>query len=66
MNKAWHFIDLNWAVFFSRLSSELGFVSEAAQKFVRKGSDHHKTTSVVRVCQRILERIAYPLHLVLA
>ena len=50
MNMARHFIDLNWEVFLSKLASELGFVSEAAQKFVRKGSDHHKTMSVLRVC----------------
>jgi len=49
MNMARHFIDLNSEVFLSKLASELGFVSEAAQKFVRKGSDHHKTMSVLRV-----------------
>lgn len=50
MNMARHFIDLNWEVFLSRLASELGFVSEAAQKFVCKGFDHRKTMSVLRVC----------------
>ena len=34
MNMARHFIDLNWNIFLSKLASELGFVSEAAQKFV--------------------------------
>ena len=49
MNMARHFIDLNWDIFLSKLASELGFVSEAAQKFVRRGSDHHKTMSVLKV-----------------
>ena len=31
------------------VASELGFVSENAQKYMRKGSDHHKTMSVLRV-----------------
>ncbi|KAL9977726.1 hypothetical protein ACROYT_G015164 [Oculina patagonica] len=46
MNMARHFIDLNWEVFLSQLASELGFVSEAAQKFVCKGSNNHETMSV--------------------
>ena len=45
-----HFTDLTWDIFLSKLASELRFVSEAAQKFVRKGSDHHKTMSVLQVC----------------
>lgn len=49
MNMARHFMDLNWNVFLSKLASELGFVSEAAQKFVHKGSDHHKAMSVLKV-----------------
>ena len=49
MNMARHFIDLNWDIFLSKLASELGFVSENAQKYMRKGSDHHKTMSVLRV-----------------
>ncbi|CAH3019073.1 unnamed protein product [Porites evermanni] len=32
MNMARHFIDLNWDTFLSKLASELGFVSENAQK----------------------------------
>lgn len=49
MNMARHFMDMNWDVFLSHLASELGFVSEAAQKYVRKGSDHHKTMFVLKV-----------------
>jgi len=49
MNMARHFIDLNWDIFLSKLASELGFVSEAGQKFVRRGSDHRKTMSVLKV-----------------
>ena len=49
MNMARHFIDLNWDAFVSKLASELGFVSNAAHKFVKKGSDHHKTMSILKV-----------------
>ena len=35
---------------FLKFATEMGFVSEAVQKFVCKGSDHHKTMSVLRVC----------------
>ena len=49
MNMARHFIDLNWDIFLSRLTSELGFVSENAQKYMWNGSDHHKTMSVLKV-----------------
>ena len=45
-----HFIDLNWDIFLSKLAGELGFVSENhAQKYVQKGSDHHRTMSVLKV-----------------
>ena len=49
MNMARHFMDVNWDVVLSQLARELGFVSEAAQKYVRKGSDHHKTMSILKV-----------------
>lgn len=49
MNMARHFMDMNWDVVLSQLARELGFVSEAAQKYVRKGSDHHKTMSILKV-----------------
>ena len=43
------FIDLNWDIFLFKRARELGFVSGAAQKFVWRGSDHHKTMSVLNV-----------------
>ena len=49
MNMARHFMDMNWDVVLSQVARELGFVSDAAQKYVRKGSDHHKTMSILRV-----------------
>lgn len=49
MNMAQHLIDLNWDIFLSKLACELGFVSENAQKYIQKGSDHHKTMSVLKV-----------------
>lgn len=33
----------------SHLASELGFELEAAQKYVKRGSDHHKTMSILKV-----------------
>ena len=49
MNIARHFIDLNWDIFLYKRARELGFVSEAAQKFGQRGSDHHKTMSVSKI-----------------
>lgn len=49
MNMAKTFVNHNWDVFMSELARELGFLSEAAQKFVKKGSDHHKTMSFLKV-----------------
>lgn len=49
MKMAMQFMDMNWDVVLSQLPRELGFVSEAAHKYVRKGSDHHKTMSILKV-----------------
>lgn len=49
MNMAKTFVNHNWDVFMSELARELGFLSEAAQKFLKKGSDHHKTMSFLKV-----------------
>ena len=49
MNIAKHFMDMNWDVVLSQLARELGSLSDAAQKYVRKGSDHHKTMPILRV-----------------
>ena len=49
MNMARHFMEMNWNVVLSQLARELVLVSEAAQKYVRKGSDHHKTMSILKV-----------------
>ena len=47
--RRWDRIHYLYYVFLSKLATELGFVSEAAQTFVLKGSDHHKTKSVLNV-----------------
>ena len=44
-----HFIDLNWDILLSKLASELGFVTENAQKNMPKGSNNHKTMRVLKV-----------------
>lgn len=49
MNMAKTFVSQNWDVFMSELATELGFVTEAAQKFVKKCSDHYKTMSILKV-----------------
>ncbi|XP_048584868.1 uncharacterized protein LOC116619443 [Nematostella vectensis] len=43
MNMARCIMSVQWDVYMSSLAHELGFMSEAAQKFAKKGSDHHKT-----------------------
>lgn len=49
MNMAKTFTSHNWEVFMCELTKELGFTSEAAQKYVKKCSDHHKTMSILKV-----------------
>ena len=49
MNMAKSFTSLYWDVFMCDLAKELGLNSEAAQKFVKKCSDHHKTMSILKV-----------------
>lgn len=49
MNMAKSLTSLYWDVFMCDLAKELGFNSEAAQKFVKKCSDHHKTMSILKV-----------------
>lgn len=44
MNTARSFIKQNWNVFTSTLGHELGFKSMKAQKYLFKGSEHHKTS----------------------
>lgn len=51
MNMAKTFTSHNWEVFMCELTKELGFTSEAAQKYVKKCSDHHKTMSILKVAQ---------------
>ncbi|KAL9978125.1 hypothetical protein ACROYT_G015610 [Oculina patagonica] len=59
------FVNHNWDVFVSELSKELGFISEAAQAYVKKCSDHHKTMSILKVAHLVL-RHAVALHVVLS
>ena len=49
MNMARTFTVHNWEVFMSDLTKEVGFTSEAAQKYVKKCSDHHKTMSILKL-----------------
>lgn len=49
MNMAKTFTSHNWEVFMSELTKQLGFTSEAAQKYVKKCSDHHKTMCILKV-----------------
>ena len=42
MNSGKSFMSLNWNVFMELICKELGFTSENALKYIKKGSDHHK------------------------
>lgn len=49
MNMAKSLVKVNWEVFFAEMAKEMGFLSESAQKFVLKCSDHHKTMSLIEI-----------------
>ncbi|XP_028513483.1 uncharacterized protein LOC114574605 [Exaiptasia diaphana] len=49
MNMAKTLVNVTWEVFFSQMASEMGFKTEAAQKFAHKCSDHHKTASLIEI-----------------
>ena len=49
MNMAKTFVNHNWEVFTTELVTDLGFVLEVAQKFIKKCSDPHKTMSILKV-----------------
>ena len=46
MNSAKAFMGCNWGVFMQDICKELGFKSENSQKYIKKGSDHHKLWQV--------------------
>ncbi|XP_063952838.1 uncharacterized protein LOC135153566 [Lytechinus pictus] len=50
MNVSRSFIKLNWETFVSTIAYNLGFKSDKAQKYCQKGSDHHKTFTLLEIC----------------
>ena len=42
-------MELNWSLFMENIVIGLGFVSEKALKYIRKGSDHHKLWQILEI-----------------
>ena len=49
MNSTKAFMELNWSVFMENIVIGLGFVSDKALKYIRKGSDHHKMWQILEI-----------------
>ena len=49
INSAKAFMELNWSLFMENIVIGLGFVSENALKYIRKGSDHHKLWQILEI-----------------
>ena len=50
MNAGIAFMTLCWDPFMKEVCKELGFVTENAQLYARKGSDHHKLWDILQIC----------------
>ena len=44
------FMGLCWEPFMKEICKELGFVSENAQAYAKKGADHHKLWDIIEIC----------------
>lgn len=61
LNVARSFLSLNWEIFISTLARTLGFKSDRAQLYVKKGSDHHKTWKLLEISYLALSKeLIYP------
>lgn len=49
MNSAKSFMKLNWNVFMEDIVKQLGFTSENALNYIRKGNDHHKLWQILEI-----------------
>ena len=49
MNPGKSFMSLCWDVFMKEICKELGFQSENALKYIKKGSDHHKLWNILEI-----------------
>ena len=49
MNAAKSFLSLNWTIFIEKVVKELGFTSENALKYAKKGADHHKLWQILEI-----------------
>ena len=49
MNAAKAFMSCNWPVFMEEICTTLGFKSDNAKKYIRKGSDHHKLWETLEI-----------------
>ena len=56
LNIARSFLSFNWEIFISTLARSLGFRSEKAQQYFKKGSDHHKTWQFLEIIYLALSK----------
>ena len=49
MNAAKSFLSLNWTIFIEKVVKELGFTSENALKYAKKGADHYKLWQILKI-----------------
>ena len=52
MNMGKYILDFTWEVFMSALAYEMGFTSEAAQMYARRGTSTHHTMTLLKVAQK--------------
>ena len=50
MNAGKAFMTLCWDPFMKEVCKELGFLTENAQLYAKKGSDHHKLWDILQIC----------------
>ena len=50
MNGGKSLFSLCWDVFLKEVCKEFGFVSQNAQAYAKKGSDHHKMWDIIEIC----------------
>ena len=49
MNAGRSFVNLNWDIFMKEIARELGFESQRALEYAKKGSDHHKMWKMLEI-----------------
>ncbi|KAJ8027943.1 hypothetical protein HOLleu_30043 [Holothuria leucospilota] len=61
MNTVRSYFEIIWEVFMKDLAFAMGFCSEAAQQYAKKGSDHHKSGELLCIlCHGTIEELLVP------